>query len=184
MTMQAELKLVFDSMDELHQFLYKQPAHVEVAAAPVQTATTDTAQPGDADTVAPAAAPVKRTRGPNKPKPALCAQPAAPQVAPEAAAPAPVQAEPAVAADPYMTRAITPEERAEVARVLAEQKAAPAVVDATALRALFGKVNEKHGAQGLAKVSEIVQQFGVQRIAELKPEQFAAAAAACEAALA
>jgi hypothetical protein len=170
--MQAELKLVFDDMDELHQWLYKFNGS---SAGPVQAATSDTAQPGDAAAPAEVPAPVRRVRGPNKPKPAICAaQPAAPQGEPAAAAPAPVQTEPAVAAG-YAD--MTP-----VIQAAIDADCAPPA--ASALRALFGKVNEKHGAGGLAKVSEIVQQFGVQRIAELKPEQYAAAAKACEAALA
>jgi hypothetical protein len=40
------------------------------------------------------------------------------------------------------------------------------------VRAALMKVNEKHGANGLAKVAEVLAPFAVQRIGELKPEQY------------
>lgn len=166
--MQAELKIIFDNMDDLARWVYSFNAS---SASTGQAATTDTAQPRDAAVVsaevaaAPvsaqaesdAAAPAKRTRR-TKAEMAAAAQ--------ESAAPA----------DP------TPVTTAE-ALLQGPLPLALDAINAEALRELFNKVNAKYGAEGLQKVGDIVKQFSVVRISELKPDQYAAAAAACEAAL-
>lgn len=60
----------------------------------------------------------------------------------------------------------------------APQAAAP--LDQTAVRAELMKVNDKFGADGLGKVAELLQPFGVQKIADLKPEQFPQVVAAAQ----
>ncbi len=51
------------------------------------------------------------------------------------------------------------------------------------VRAALMKVNDKFGENGLAKVAELLAPFGVQKINELKPEQFPNVIGAAEAAL-
>jgi hypothetical protein len=50
--------------------------------------------------------------------------------------------------------------------------AASAITEAE-VRAELMKVNDKFGADGLGKVAEVLQPFGVTHIRDLKPEQFA-----------
>jgi len=60
----------------------------------------------------------------------------------------------------------------------AEVAAAPTI---TEVRAALMKVNDKFGQDGLAKVAELIAPFGVQKINELKPEQFPNVIAAAQA---
>lgn len=182
--MQAELKVIFESWDELAYWVYsfksstaELPATAsdapsgdavagEVAAGPV---TDGALAQADASTTPATAAP-KRTRRTKAEMAAAAQEPAAPADAPADQAPVtPVAAVPVASVTTPTTSALG---------------AIPEVVTAESLRALFNKVNDKYGAEGLQKVTSIVEQFHCLRISELKPEQYAAAAAACEAALA
>lgn len=61
--------------------------------------------------------------------------------------------------------------------------AAAKITDADVRKHLMG-VAEKFGEGGLAKVAEILQPFGVQRITDLKPEQYAEVIKAADAVVA
>lgn len=60
---------------------------------------------------------------------------------------------------------------------------APKLTDADVRKHLMA-VAEKFGENGLAKVAEILQPFGVQRITDLKPEQYAEVMKAADAVVA
>jgi hypothetical protein len=73
--------------------------------------------------------------------------------------------------------------------------AAPTAVDTPAIvpgaiitdadvRTALQKIAAKHGAQGLAEVSKFIASFGVQRVSELRVEQYADVIAAVEKAVA
>jgi hypothetical protein len=170
------MKLVFDSLDEIHSFLKQ----INVAAVPAVDAgggVTANANSAGAPSTAPAAAPEQGQPRRGRPRKAEAAAPssagtstAEPPAAPPASAPEQQPAAP-------VTSAAQP----------ATPSAAPAAADPSKpateadVRAVLMKVNEKYGNGGLAKVSDIVTRVGgVPSIKMLKPEQYAAVIAEAE----
>ena len=110
--------------------------------------------------------------------PALLPEPSAtpPTPAGEAAAPVAEKKKPG-----------RPAKKSEVeplgAAISAANPQTPKLTDADVRKHLMG-VAEKFGEGGLAKVAEILQPFGVQRITDLRPEQYAEVIKAADAVVA
>lgn len=154
--MSVTLKLTFDSIEKAQEFLQSK-INVAAPAGPAPVIPVQKAEPDPAATpnpATPAAESAKSTGTEN----AAGAGKGKGGKGKEAPAPAPAPAvEPAIPVDPLKE---------------------------TDVREKLMAVNNKFGENGLSKVADLLAPFGVQKIGDLKPEQYAEVVKAADAVLA
>lgn len=156
--MSVSLKFTFDNIDEAQAFLAGKIAGSPTQPVVVATPAIRPADPIPAPVTATEVAAAATTKGKGKGKKTESVAPDA-EVASTAnsvaAAPAAPESAPTPAAEPT---ALTPEH----------------------VRAALLKVSDKFGAEGFSKVAEVLAPFGIQKVKDIKPEQYAEVVAAAE----